>query len=209
MLQTALIMKTNHPAAGTIPAEPKKKQNPDEWVDQYGDYLYRYALMRLKDPTAAKDVIQETYIAGFKGLDRFDGRVDVKYWLRGILRNKIVDHIRKAVRERPCEDPLEFQDDDGISRNKMKYFGIPSSDPMPWEFEPHHAYEESEFWTIFRQCVDQLKDNHRQAYVLKEIEGMSTDEVCEIMDISPNNLWVVIHRARAQLKTLLEKNWNN
>ncbi|MFT7515468.1 MAG: DNA-directed RNA polymerase specialized sigma24 family protein, partial [Candidatus Omnitrophota bacterium] len=80
---------------GNVMAE--KKHNPDEWVDLYGDYLYRYALMRLKDSAAAQDVIQETFLAGFKGLEKFDGRVDIKYWLRGILRNKIVDYIRKAV----------------------------------------------------------------------------------------------------------------
>ena len=201
-------MKTQHAAAGHLAAPPDPEQGPETWVDQYGDYLYRYALMRLKDPAAAQDVLQETYIAGFKGLEKFDGRVNVKYWLRGILRNKIVDYIRKAVREQPYENPLELEDDDGISHNKMKYFGIPSSEPMPWDFEPHQAYEQTEFWSIFRNCVDQLNENHRRAFVLKEIEGLSTEEVCEIMDISPNNLWVVIHRARTQLKSLLEKNWN-
>ena len=202
-------MKTSHPSVGAAPANPGNKTQPEDWVDQYGDYLYRYAVMRLKDPIAAQDVLQETYIAGFKGIDKFDGRVDIKYWLRGILRNKIVDYIRKAVRETPYEDPLEVQDDDGISHNKMKYFGIPSSDPMPWEFEPHHAYEETEFWTIFRNCVDQLNDRNRQAYVLKELEGLKTEEVCEIMNITPNNLWVVIHRARNELKSLLEKHWKD
>ena len=185
------------------------KHNPEEWVDKYGDYLYRYALMRLKDSSAAQDVIQETFLAGFKGLEKFDGRVDIKFWLRGILRNKIVDYIRKAVRERPYEDLAEFQlEDDGRTKNKMKYFGIPSSEPMPWNFEPHQAYEASEFWTVFRDCTGKLKDPIRQAYMMKELEGFSTEEICNVLEISPNNLWVMIHRARTQLKSCLEKNWN-
>ena len=110
-------MKSSHTAAGTLieRTDPhKNRRSPDEWVDQYGDYLYRYAMMRLKDPIAVQDVLQETYIAGIKGLEKFDGRVEIKYWLRGILRNKIVDHIRKSVRERPYENPMEHGEDDGI-----------------------------------------------------------------------------------------------
>ncbi|MFT7514261.1 MAG: RNA polymerase sigma-70 factor (TIGR02943 family) [Candidatus Omnitrophota bacterium] len=165
--------------------------------------------MRLKDSAAAQDVIQETFLAGFKGLEKFDGRVDIKYWLRGILRNKIVDYIRKAVRERPYEDLSEFQlEDDGGTKNKMKFFGIPSSEPMPWNFEPHQAYEESEFWSVFRECTGKLKGPLQQAYMMKELEGLSTEEICKVLDITPNNLWVMVHRARTQLKACLEKNWN-
>ena len=76
--------------------ELHKKFEVDQWVERYGDYLYRYALMRLRDPGTAEDAVQETFLAGIKHLEKFDGRVDVKYWLRGILKNKTVDHIRRG-----------------------------------------------------------------------------------------------------------------
>ena len=179
--------------------------NPEEWVEKYGDYLLRYAIMRLRDVSTAEDVLQETFLAGMKGLEKFDGRVDIKYWLRGILRNKIVDHIRKAVREQPYEHIEEYEKPD---ETKMKLFGIPAHSPKPWEFEPHLAYEQEEFWEIFRHCVDQLKKPIQQAYVLKELEGQSTEEICKVLNITPNNLWVMVHRARGHLKTCIESKWN-
>jgi RNA polymerase sigma-70 factor (ECF subfamily) len=150
-------------------------------------------------------VVQETFLAGVKGLERFDGRVDIKYWLRGILRNKIVDYIRKAVRERPVEDIESYEPPDSI---QMKVFGIPTSTPRPWDFDIHQAFDEKEFWQVFESCVSKLKGPIQQAFVLKELEGMSTDEICKVLGITPNNLWVMIHRARGRLKDCLNTHWN-
>ena len=123
---------------------PDDNRDPAGWVDRHGDYLYRYALLRLRDPAAAEDAVQETFLAGLKGLDAFDGRVDIKYWLRGILRNKIVDHIRRAVREQPVEDVEGLELADGAL---YKLAGVPTTRPSPWGFDPHNAYEKQEFGT--------------------------------------------------------------
>jgi RNA polymerase sigma-70 factor (ECF subfamily) len=178
---------------------------PEQWVDSYGDYLYRYALLRLKDDASAQDAVQETFLAGIKGLDRFDGRVDVKYWLRGILRNKIVDHIRKSVREHPVDDREGM---DIVDQFSFKTFGIGPRKPKPWQFDPHQEYEKSEFWEVFQQCLSRLKGNIQQVFVLKMLEGMPTDEVCKVLEIEPNHLWVLNHRARKQLKSCLEVHWD-
>ncbi len=191
-------MNSNTPTtADTIP--------PEQWVDAYGDYLYRFALLRLKDPATAQDAVQETFLAGIKGLDKFDGRVNVKYWLRGILRNKIVDHIRKSVREHPVDDTEGM---DIVDRFSFKAFGVIDRTPKPWQFNPARDFEKNEFWRAFEHCLGRLNDNMRQAFVLKMVEGMPTDEICKVMNIHPNNLWVLNHRARHQLKTCLENNWD-
>jgi len=180
--------------------------DPEKWVDAYGDYLYKYALLRLKDPMAAQDAVQETLLAGFKGLDRFDGRVDIKFWLRGILRNKIVDYIRKAVRERPIENIEEYEPPDSVL---YAYSGITQMRPKKWQFDPEEVFKRKEFMEIFHGCLSNLKGPMQQAFTLKELEGISTKEICEVMDITPNNLWVMLHRARNQLKDCLEKKWIN
>lgn len=177
--------------------------DPSEWVDQYGDYLYKYALLRLKDPVSAKDVVQETFMAGIKGLDRFDGRVQIRFWLRGILRNKIVDHINKQARETPVEDLAEMDLTDSFS---FKAFGVPP-ESEPWHFNARKSFEQKEFWAVFRDCVDRLKGPMQKAFTLTLLEGVPTEEVCKILDITPNNLWVMTHRARQQLRTCLQKNW--
>ena len=178
--------------------------DPEEWVDKYSDYLYKYAVLRLKDPVSAKDVVQETFMAGFKGLARFDGRVEIKYWLRGILRNKIVDHIAKQARETPVEDLAEMEITDSFS---FKAFGVPSGKSETWQFNARKAYEQQEFWVVFRACAERLKGPAQQAFTLTMLEGVPTEEVCKILGVTPNNLWVITHRARKQMKTCLQKNW--
>ena len=187
----------------TAPTEPARL-NPEEWVDLYGDYLYRFALLRLKDPASAEDAVQETFLAAIQGLDRFDGRMDIKYWLKGILRHKIVDHIRRAVREQPTE---EVNDPELLDSMLFKLSGIPTMNPEPWHFDPHRAFENNEFWAIFHDCMAKLNGKLQQAFTLKMLEGMPTEEVCKVLDVEPNNLWVIMHRARGQLKSCLEKNW--
>lgn len=181
------------------------EQSPDQWVAKYGEYLMRYAIFRLRDPARAEDAVQETFLAALRNLDRYDGKVEIKYWLRGILRNKIVDIIRKSVRETPLEEPETYDRPDDL---RMRIWGLPSDEPKPWKFEPHQAFEEEEFWRIFREAVDELKSPIREAFVLRELEGISSEEVCKALDITPNNLWVMIHRARAQLKSRIEEQWN-
>jgi len=178
---------------------------PEDWVALYGDYLYRYALMRLKDPVNAEDAVQETFLAGIKGLDQFDGRVDVKYWLRGILRNKIVDYIRKSTREHPVDND---EGRDIVESFSFKMFGIAERSPRPWQFAPEREFEKGEFWAAFEECLSKLSDTMRQAFVLKMVDGMDSESVCKALNIQPNNLWVLNHRARAQLKTCLESNWD-
>ncbi|MGB0409551.1 MAG: sigma-70 family RNA polymerase sigma factor [Opitutales bacterium] len=187
-------------------AEPKVPITPpDQWVDLYGDYLYGFAMSRLRDPDAASDCVQDTFLAGIKALDRFDGSRDIKFWLRGIMRNKIVDQIRRAVKENKVD--IEAEDEALLESFWFKYSGIATTNPDPWEFNPRKHFDNREFWVVFEKCIAQLKNPARQAFVLRVLEDQTTDEVCKVMEITPNYLWVLLHRARAQLKTLLENNW--
>ena len=184
----------------------QNKPSPEYWVRDYGDYLYRYALSRLKDPDQASDCLQETFLAGIKGLERFDGRRDIKYWLRGIMHNKIMDVFR-AQKKVPNVD---LGEDEAILDSALfKYSGIANLFPEEWKFDPRSMFDREEFWRVFQICIDELKGPVRQAFVLRMIEGHDTENVCKVMDIEPNHLWVLLHRARKQLKGLLEKHWDN
>jgi len=174
-------------------------------VDRYSDYLYRYALMRLKDPTVAEDAVQDTFLAALKNISQFDGRVDVKYWLRGILRNKIVDHIRKSIRRRKLQ---EEEVHDVIDRFLYKASGVPTTRPKPWAFDPDSAFAQEEFWAAFESCMEGLKDPMRTAFTLKMLEEQETEVICKELDITDNYLWVMLHRARSQLKECLETKWS-
>ena len=178
---------------------------PEKWVELYSDYLYGFAMSRLRNPEAASDCVQDTFLAGIKALERFDGSRDIKFWLRGIMRNKIVDQIRKSVKENKVA--IENEDEEILESFWFKYSGIATTNPDPWQFNPRKYYDNSEFWVVFQDCIDQVKDPARQAFVLRVLEDQTTEEVCKVMDITPNYLWVLLHRAREQLKTLLEARW--
>lgn len=185
--------------------DPHARFETDQWVDKYSDYLFRYALMRLRDHGAAEDAVQETFLAAIKNIHQFDGRVDVKYWLRGILRNKIVDHIRKSVRRKQLQ---EEQVNDVIERFLYKASGVPTTRPKPWAFNPDEAFAQEEFWQAFEGCIESLKDPMKTAFTLKMLEDQDTEVICKELDVTDNYLWVMLHRARAQLKDCLETKWS-
>ena len=178
--------------------------DPERWVDEHGDALYRYARARLRDVSAAEDAVQETLLAAFRSRDRFTGDYPIRAWLLGILRHKIVDHIRKSFREIPVAD---LQDAETEYDWHVKLFGVPREKPHPWRFDPRSAFEQKEFLAVFTDCLNGLKQQQHAAFVLKELEGQSTEEICNELKVTPNHLWVILHRARGQLKTCLEKNW--
>ena len=190
----------------SVTTQPKVPVTPPEkWVEQYSDYLYGFAMSRLRDPEAAADCVQDTFLAGIKALDRFDGSRDIKFWLRGIMRNKIVDQIRKAVKENKVD--IESEDEALLESFWFRFSGIATTNPEPWQFNPRKHYDNTEFWVVFRECIDSVKNPARQAFVLRVLEDKTTAEVCKIMDITPNYLWVLLHRAREQLKIQLEAKW--
>ena len=185
--------------------DPHVKYETHLWVEKYGDYLYRYALMRLRDPQVAEDTVQETFLAALKNLHQFDGRVDVKYWLRGILRNKSVDYVRKSVRRKELQDQ---QVQEVVGQLLFKTSGIPTTRPKPWAFDPDEAFAQEEFWDAFKACLEALPDQTRNAFYMKMIEEQETEEICKELDITDNYRWVMLHRARGQLKTCLESKWS-
>jgi RNA polymerase sigma-70 factor, ECF subfamily len=179
--------------------------DPERWVDAYGDYLYRYALTRLRNPKAAEDMVQETFLAALKARTTFSGRSSEKTWFVGILKHKIIDHFRKSSHEQPMSDFLTDKDD-----NVEELFdreGRWKKPPAKWDTDPGKVIERDEFWVIFQNCLNKLQSKIADAFSLRELEGLETDEICEVLQVSKNNLWVMLHRARIQLRQCLENNW--
>jgi len=178
--------------------------NPETWVDEHGDYLYRYAYVRVGSKAVAEDLVQETFLAALKAKDRYDGRSPVRFWLLGILKHKVVDHYRKSSRETSMEEWKENDMEDSLM---FKVFGLPEQRSGSWQFNPRKAFEQVEFWGVFSECLSKLRGPLQKAFVLRELEGQSTEGICKDLGVTANNLWVMLHRARAQLKTCLEQNW--
>jgi RNA polymerase sigma-70 factor (ECF subfamily) len=176
----------------------------ESWVDRYGETLYRFALMRVKDPVMAEDLVQETFLAALRGRENFQGRSSLKSWLVAILKHKIVDYIRKSVKEKVLEnfdslaDQVETSFDD---RGKWKFR------PQDWTVNPIKLYQQKEFMDILYQCLARLRGRQAEVFTLREIDGLSTEEICKELNITATNSWVMLYRARMGLRLCIEENW--
>lgn len=179
----------------TVEKQHKSKRdiNPVHWVDEHGDYLFRYALSRLRDCDSAEDAVQETFVAGLGALAQYSGKGAERAWLLGILKRKVVDLIRRRNKFTVI-DP-----EDEITEHLFKRGGKWKGDPRIFGRQPEAEMERAEFWHALQACLDGLPLKQRDVFTLREVEGLSSDDICSSLAISPANLWVLLHRARLRL----------
>jgi RNA polymerase sigma-70 factor (ECF subfamily) len=183
--------------------------NPERWVEEYGDMLFGFAALRVRDRVIAQDLVQETFLAAIKARDSFGGRSTERAWLFGILRNKLTDYYRLQGREVSLAD-LEsvLPEEQGAfgSSGLTKDGWLHGVGPKAWE-TPEEVLSSKEFQEVLKGCLSRLPDKVAQAFVLREIDGVSADEICRDLGVSPNNVWVMLHRARMGLRRCLEVHW--
>ena len=185
----------------------QQRLDPDQWLDCHGDYLYRYALMRVRDAGCAEDLLQETMLAAVRSYQSHAGRSSERTWLVGIMKHKVIDYFRRVARNaqfqlitEDVDDEIEWFETSGPWQGHWREDRAPTSWPM-------HALESREFWRAFEHCLSQLPQQMSIAFTLREIDGLTSTEICEILNITPNNLWVLLHRCRNKLRRLLEVEW--
>ena len=186
-----------------------KVSDPERWVEEHGDYLFKYALSRLRDTAQAEDLVQEAFLAALKGAAGFQGRSAERSWLVGILKNKIYDHFRRASRETSFAD-MEFYSDEErdrfISDGPFKDGWIHEAGPQEWS-DPGASLDNEAFWKAYRDCSNKLPKNVRTVFHLREVDDVESKDICAMLNITDNNLWVMLHRARMALRRCLESNW--
>lgn len=152
-------------------------------IAEHTDFLLRVARARVRDPQRAEEAVQEALLAALECAHAFDGRATLRTWLTGILLHKIYDGFRRSARDVPLGDdaPPEVPD---------------------WN-TPERALHGKRFWEAFMRTLAELPGRQAQALVMREIEGRETDDVCRALGVSPGNLWVLLHRAKARLRVAL------
>ena len=169
-------------------------------------YLLRYASLQLRDAGAAEDAVQDTLMAAIEGADRFSGKSSVKTWLTGILKHKIIDHIRRQSREQP----LLAGDND---RSEADVVDALFLDDGHWRAPPSHwgdpdkALENKAFMAVFEQCARNLPKKTAHAFMMREVMALDTGEICQELDVTSTHCWVLLHRARLSLRECLEIKW--
>jgi len=175
-------------------------------LDQQRRYLLRVALLQLRDPHLAEDVVQETLLAALAAQSGFTGKSSVKTWLTGILKHKIVDAIRQKQR-RPIiaasfEEETDLEDFDPMFKDNGGW----QAPPADWG-DPENALSQHQFFDVMEICLEKLPPNTARVFVMREVMELESDEICKELTITANNLWVILYRARMALRQCLEQNW--
>ncbi len=171
-------------------------------VEAERPYLLRYAGRHLRDRHAAEDAVQETLLAALAGEAAFAGRSNLRTWLTGILKHKIIDAIRRASRESPAPDP-DTSDLDAALFDQSGHW----VDPPPAWPDPDASLEQSQFFAVLEQCLGRLPAKTAQAFMMREHMGFETGEICKELGLTPTHCWVLLYRARAALRECLQANW--
>lgn len=183
----------------------QKETSPENWLNDYGDILYRYALTRVRSEATAEDLVQETLLAGLQAFDRFSGQSTVRTWLVGILKHKIIDHFRKNRLEittlnddETAEDLLAYQfDQQGHWKVNL----------VEWT-TPEKSMNDEQFWLVFNECLANLPQRMADLLLLRSIDGLATEECCALLGFETDNqLWVTLSRTRVKLRQCLATNW--
>jgi RNA polymerase sigma-70 factor (ECF subfamily) len=172
--------------------------------------LKRVARMYVSTDSVAEEVVQETWLAVIAGLDRFEHRASLKTWLFHILANKAKTRGTRERRstpfaslagaggDEPSVPPERFQGDDAA------WPGHWAAPPRPWE-DPERRLQSLEARAHLRAAIGALPDVQQAVLTLRDVEGLDAGEVCALLDLTDGNQRVILHRARARVRTELER----
>jgi RNA polymerase sigma-70 factor (ECF subfamily) len=186
---------------------PKTKSSEQitEWVDEYGPSLFRQAYLGVGNRQLAEDLVQDTFITAVEKSDSFRGDSSPGTWLSAILRNKIIDRVRKPNREQPLSQSFESDSElDAYFNSCGAWRGWFFKH---WTDNPHEVLENKGFANTLISCLTKLPLHQRQVFMTRVMDHVSTEDVCREFELSEGNIAIILFRARMRLRGCLEQNW--
>jgi len=177
-----------------------------DMLQEHTRTLFTYALKQVRDPTLAEDLVQETFLAALgSARERFAGRSTVRTWLIGILKHKIIDAFRdRAKAPVSYDDTMKTEIADYAAVDEMESPSASALDSLAVDAGPEAATARKRFLEACQRHLDRMSTQAARAFVLSEVLGHDTKEVCERLGISAANLWTTLHRVRRSLRGALE-----
>ncbi len=180
-----------------------------ELVRRHHAALVRLARASVPSHAVAEEVAQETWLAVIQGIGRFEGRSSLKSWIFAILVNRARSRGVREHRSVPMSSLAGAGDDDGPAvdadrfvRPGQRWGGHWSSPPVPWE--PAERLLAQETRGVVAAAIDRLPAQQRVVVSLRDVEGWSSEEVCDLLALSEGNQRVLLHRGRAKVRAALE-----
>ncbi len=182
---------------------PHHNINPNKWVDMYCDYLFNYTISRVNDREVAQDLVQDTFLAGLKAKDNFKGEASERTWLISILKRKIIDYYRKINSKKgKAEVRITYNDDSDRDGNWME-----ENLSDIFDKNAEDSIQNEELGDAIHDCLNKLPEKQANIFKMKTILQYETETICNELQITPSNLWVIIHRARTAMANCLKENW--
>lgn len=183
--------------SGNAPASPIEF----ETLAEHRGYLLKVARLQLQDDHLAEDCVSDVLTQAYERREGFRGDSSLRTWLTSILKNRIVDLLRKQWREQPLDPlPSEEHEFDSMFDASGHWASRPSDIP-----DPAKLCEQSAFLDAVKRCVDLLPRRIGQVFVLREVLESDTSEICKELGLTSSNVWVQLYRARLMLRMCLEK----
>ena len=177
----------------------------EDQIAEHRAYLLRFARLQLRNDAWAEDAVSETLLAAISKPQSFGNRSQLKTWLVGILKHKVIDTLRQRQRE------VQLADDDGYGGAELdalmfKADGHYAHQPADWG-DPEQELNTRQFFEVLEACTDKLPAGMGRVFLMREWLELSSDEICKELRLTPTNLYVQLHRARLRLRECLELNW--
>lgn len=177
----------------------------EKWVQKYSNSLYSWAYFKTSSKESAEDLVQETFISGYKSFDKFENRSQPKTWLMSILNNKIIDYYRLNSRHDfvYTEDNCLKLSDEMFNENNFW-----SDDTILDIWNIDNDEDKSELLVKrLKMSLNKLPPKWNLAVSYKYFEKKNAEEICQELEISITNYWQIIHRSKLLLKKDLESNF--
>lgn len=181
-----------------------EKLQPEKWIETYADYLYNYTIVRVNDHVAAQEIISETLLSAWRSREKFQGKSSERTWLTSILKRKIIDYYRRL---QTLSEQKKVSYDFANPEFEKDWLEETIADESTRS--PIDLMENEELRLAILDCFEKLNEQQATFFRLKTIENIDTETICKEYNITPSNLWVIVHRARKAMAECLEKNWFN
>ena len=201
-------MKSLKEKTGLLNFKQSFMEPVDELTPFHRDML-KFARLELRDDDLAQDAVQETLVSAMTKMSQFEHKSQLKTWVFAILKNKIIDLIRLRARsssvainvdEIPENSFDDLFDEHGKWQDDMQ--------PKDWDC-PEKSFTRSQFWEVFEMCLTRLPENTARIFMMREMLGFETGEICKELSVSSANCWTTLHRARMALRLCLNEKWFN
>lgn len=198
------MRSTHNPSAAPDP-QAESPAAFGQRVEALRPQLMRFARTQLRNEAWAEDAVSETLLAALEKPGAFAGQSQLKTWLVGVLKHKLIDQLRRHQREATVLDGDDAEDLDALLFDASGHWREP---PRDWG-DPTAALGQRQFFEVLEACCEHLPPAQARVFMMREWLDLETAEICKELAITSTNLWVLLHRARLRLQACLQQRWFN